>query len=233
MNKLKKEKFGDQLITVYEFVAIITGCIEIDNLSYSHRVPSFTKLNKNKFIEENINEYKKLQEDILQNTFTDQTFPEIKSTVIGQSDPRPSVRHLSLYLTSDLIEWFFNKFDFDLPSCPEWIHELKPQTQTNAKAETEAQDTNTKNGFIELSKLPKYLQLLINIHNSMDWDNSDKNTLKACYLSEAKKLGFQIPKEDRQANNEWSLNYSDITDTENGLSNKIAQLINKLTKPRA
>lgn len=204
MFKIKSDSILEQSVTIYEFIGILFGYREIENIStdrkrgddYHHNDIQLFVIKRNeteqkKFENQNTIDNVKLVNlmcDSMQKLLSDKELTNFPETQGNESlytyDTRPMVHKDYLipkpdgitweyilakmechfikfdgYKIKDLVRWCNDRYDFVLEKQPYWLI-----------------PNSVPDGYIEIKKLPKLLQLAIETHKQIKWKDVDLQT---------------------------------------------------------
>ncbi len=136
------------------------------------------------------------------------------------------------YTIGDLIDWVSVKYDLTGYSLADWFEEeLEIRSAANSSNNREHEHNDE---FIEVTTLPKFIQLAINLHSAVDWsDDTSENYLTPVFLREVKKLNFpeeEWPKLNTDKHNKNTFYWPKLHHNEKTLSKPIFESILKMIK---
>jgi hypothetical protein len=233
--KTNRNEYLGQQVSTLEFVLVISGNFEFDEVIEACS-------NKQKYLYNQIcingSDEKKLcfsrvldrlNQDIKDDPDEIQ-FPASHSICVKTS--KRDDEHWK-YTVGDLIDWVSVKYDLTGYSLVDWFkEEIKKKSIVNTSNDREHEHNNE---FIELTTLPKFIQLAINLHSAVDWNgDTSENYLTPIFLKEVEKYNFpkeQIPKLKTSTHGKNSLVWPTLLHDERTLSQPIFKSILKMIKP--
>ncbi len=137
------------------------------------------------------------------------------------------------YTIGDLIDWISTRYDLTDYILADWFkEELKKRTVVE---DTTHKDFKQNNEYTKLDALPKFIQLAINLHNTVDWSgDTSENFLTPLFLEVSKQLNFpqnETPTLNTDKHGKNSLTWPKLQHNEKTLSKPIFEGILKMIKP--
>ncbi|MDC2888512.1 hypothetical protein [Psychrosphaera algicola] len=224
MFKLKETSLVNEEVTINEFSLIVYGVVSLELFpSIKGDFKLIQKIldegwdndsSKGNLVAANTLAY------YLGSSFRNSDFP--KSTSFTEMDYYKGNLNKARFSFSALLDWWNTYSEIDDSYIPDWIAKLLFEDN---KAEHLSCSREIEKEY------PLLLRLLIEIHRNMNWDSKEfQDDLKLTYLTQARELGLDLPKNNRQAKNIWDLDYHGVKD--GFLSQNIQEVVMKITKPK-
>jgi hypothetical protein len=238
--KTNRNEYLGQLVSTLDFVLIISGNCDFDDVieaspdkqkkvyrqlctsNSDHKQQCLSRVLDR--LNQDIKDYQHISH------FDEVEFPEAHGICLKTS--KRDDEHWK-YTIGDLIDWVSVKYDLSGYSLVDWFkEEIKRKSIPKTSNDREHEHNNE---FIELTTLPKFIQLAINLHSAVDWNgDTSENYLTPIFLKEVEKYNFpkeQIPKLKTSTHGKNTLLWPKLQHDERTLSQPIFKSILKMIKP--
>ncbi|PKI18094.1 hypothetical protein [Colwellia sp. 12G3] len=227
MLKLDKKKYVKQVVSIPDFILLISGHALYEDLSNSDHIGHLSSYIKNMLTEQQLKEYMDIFEQIKSEvqSFANRgvsDFPDQLDTITIKDI---NVEKINRYCVGDLLVWCNERWSsFCELDLPVWVKE---------HITSEKEIPSKSNDSYNISDLPLLLQLAINIHLKVDWTSEQQNNdIKRVYAEEATRLNLKgAPKVNPDKYGKTHLEYPPQNDKTVGLSQKLENSILKMVKP--